>query len=54
MNHAGAVTMAVSGQELQTVFNNLFITCPALLRVEGGHFQELILHVVSYMLYEEM
>jgi hypothetical protein len=49
-----AVTLAVSGQELQTVFNNLFITFPARLRVEGGHFQELLLHAVSYILYEEM
>ena len=54
MNHAAAVTLAVSGQELQRIFNNLFITCPARLRVEGAHFQELLLHAVIYILYEEM
>lgn len=54
VNHAAAVNLVVSGQELQTVFNNLFITCPARLRVEGGHFQELLLHALSYIICEEM
>ena len=33
--------VAISRQELQIVFNNLFISCQACVKVEGSHLQEL-------------
>ena len=38
----------VSRQEPQTVLNNLFTSCEACLRIEGGQFQQPIRHALSY------
>jgi len=42
--------LAISRQELQIVFNNLFISCQACVNVDGSHLKELG-YMVSYVLH---
>jgi hypothetical protein len=51
INHS---VSAVSGQELQTAFNDLFTTCQAFLRIGGSQIQQVLQYSVIYVLHEEM